>query len=134
MKIYLAGPMRGKYNLNFPAFDYATAKLRAEGHIVFNPAERDREKHGPEIENNPTGDETLCAKFGLDIRSALADDLEWICKHGDAVALLPGWEQSRGATCERATAIALDITVMTLGKDYVNNGKGNEVGSIKPVE
>ena len=121
MKIYLAGPMRGKPNFNFPAFDYASAKLREQGHEVFSPADHDREVNGAEIEINPTGDEAICeAKFGFSIRDALGSDLDWICHNADAVALLPGWEQSTGANAERATAVALGITLIILGKDYVN--------------
>jgi hypothetical protein len=87
MKIYIAGPMRGYPDLNFPAFNDTAANLRAQGHEVFNPAEQ--------------GD--------IPIREALAVDLQWICLHAEAVALLPGWEASSGAQAEAATADAVGI-------------------------
>lgn len=116
MNIYVAGPMRGIPDFNFPAFIEATRKLRAEGHKVFNPAERDIEKHGEEVAfGNPTGDITVAEKeHGFNLRDALCDDLTYICKTADAVALLPGWERSKGATAERATAIALGLQVIEL--------------------
>ncbi|MGB3485339.1 MAG: DUF4406 domain-containing protein [Mycobacterium sp.] len=61
MKIYVAGPMRGIPEFNFPAFHAAAAKLRADGHHVFNPAERDIETHGVDISKGnppPTQHET----------------------------------------------------------------------------
>lgn len=39
MKIYLAGPMTGIKDLNFPRFHGEAARLRALGHQVINPAE-----------------------------------------------------------------------------------------------
>ena len=38
MKLYLAGPMTGIKDLNFPAFHAEASRLRALGHIVVNPA------------------------------------------------------------------------------------------------
>lgn len=118
--IYLAGPMRGIPNFNFPAFDYAAAKLRKRGYKVFNPADRDRAKYGDAIANNAAGSEEHASKsIGFSIREALLADLEWICRHADTVAVLPGWETSRGAAAEIATAKALGINIMYLGSEYV---------------
>lgn len=113
MKIYVAGPMRGIAEFNFPAFHGAAAALRAEGHEVFNPAERDIEHHGVDIsKGNATGCEELAAKqHGFNLREALCDDLTFICLHADAVAVLPGWEKSKGAQAEVATANALGLRV-----------------------
>ena len=120
MKIYLAGPMRGYENFNFPAFDFAAAKLRQEGHEVFSPAERDRLIHGPKLENNKTGDEVEAEKtVGFSLRDALATDMDWIARNADAIALLPGWEKSSGAQAELALAKALGHTQIILGKAYV---------------
>jgi len=116
MKIYLAGPMRGIPEFNFPAFHSAAAMLRSQGHFVFNPAERDNEKHGTDIsKGNKNGDELLATKqHGFNLREALNDDLSFICLEADAVVLLPGWMNSKGATAERATALALGLKVIYL--------------------
>lgn len=116
MKIYLAGPMRGVPEFNFPTFHSMAAKLRAQGHEVFSPAERDIAHHGVDIsKDNASGDETLAAQqHGFSLRDALADDCEFICRHADAIALLPGWERSKGAKAERALAIALGHQVIYL--------------------
>lgn len=117
MKIYVAGPMTGIPEFNFPAFNAASAKLRAEGHEVFNPAERDIERHGGvDISNgNATGCQEVAAKtHGFSLRDALADDTWWICKEADAIAMLPGWENSKGARAEWALSIALGHKVIYL--------------------
>ena len=118
MKIYIAGPMRSIPHFNFPAFHAAAAQLRSEGHFVFNPAERDIAKTGVDIsQDNLTGDNDLAAsKYGFSLREALKDDLEFICLEADAVALLPGWQASKGAQAERATALALGLHVFELSQ------------------
>lgn len=117
MRVYLGGPMRGIENFNFPAFNAAAAKLRAAGHTVFNPAEKDIERHGGvDISaGNAAGCEVTAAKIhGFDLRVALGADLAWICAEAEAIALLPGWENSKGAKAEKATARALGLQVIYL--------------------
>jgi hypothetical protein len=108
--------MRTIPELNFPAFHAAAAKLRAEGHYVFSPAESDIERHGVDISiGNVEGCEHRAAlEHGFNLREALGEDLAWICAEAEGIALLPGWQKSRGATAERAVAIALGLKVIEL--------------------
>lgn len=114
MKVYVAGPMRGIPEFNFPAFHAAAAQLRAEGHEVFNPAEKDAERHGTDIsKGNFSGSEQEATeKHGFNLRVALGEDLAWICAEADAIYLLVGWENSKGARAEKATAEALGLKVV----------------------
>jgi hypothetical protein len=112
--------MRGYENFNFPAFDFAAAKLRSQGFEVFSPAERDREAYGADIEFNKTGDESKVVNAACTINDCMSADCEYICRHADMVCLLPGWEKSSGANAELALAKALGLSHMTLGKAYVN--------------
>ena len=68
----------------------AAAQLRALGHEVFNPAEKDIERHGTDIsKGNVAGDEAkAAADHGFNLRQALGEDLAWICEHAEGVALL----------------------------------------------
>ena len=115
MKIYIAGPMRGLPEFNFPAFYAAATELRRLGHTVFNPAERDNEHHGVDIsKGNETGDEfQAAAQHGFNLREALGSDLAFICAEADAIYMLPNWEASRGARAEYATAVALGLLVFS---------------------
>lgn len=118
MNIYLAGKMRGVPEFNYPAFHAAAAKLREAGHNVFSPAEHDIEAFGVDPgKGNSTGDESQFARqVGLTEmklrRKVFGVDLGWITQHADAVALLPGWEDSSGARAEHATAVALGLKIM----------------------
>jgi len=106
--------MRGIPEFNFPAFHAAAASLRIEGHTVFSPAEKDIERHGTDISaGNATGSEKEAEeKHGFNLRVALGQDLDWICEHAEGIALLPGWENSKGARAEKATAEALGLEVI----------------------
>lgn len=120
MKVYLAGPMRGVPDFNFPAFHAAAARLRAQGHEVFSPAENDIKRFGKDAATgNATGDERQLAEaVGSDVmavrRRVFEDDLTWICREADAIALLPGWSGSRGARAEKAAAEALGLAIILL--------------------
>ena len=116
MKIYIAGPMRGIPEFNYPAFHAAAKSLREQGHFVFSPAERDIERDGKDWSKvSATGDLAEAVQSGFSLRQALGDDIAWICSTADAVALLPGWENSKGANAEKATAEALGLEVIYLG-------------------
>lgn len=104
--------MRGIKDFNFPAFHEAALSLRMQGHNVFNPAEKDEEKHGKDVSKSETGDLAESEAKGFDLRHALATDLDWICRHADGIYLLKGWQNSKGASAELATALALGLEVM----------------------
>lgn len=91
-KLYLAGPMSDLPELNFPAFHAEAARLRALGYTVINPAE---------INSDPTAEwiDCMCA----DIPQLIG------C---DGIALLPGWETSKGARIEHSIARALGMLVL----------------------
>lgn len=89
MRLYLAGPMRGIPLFNFPAFEAAALSLRLRGHTVWSPAEHDIEQDG----FDPAKDEAQPLSYYME------RDLPEVCKC-DALAMLPGWEKSKGATLE----------------------------------
>ncbi len=115
MKVYLAGPMSNVPYLNFPLFQRVTAELRSLGYEVFSPVEQDFAHYGVDVSaGNPTGSVDISEReYGLDRRKQLTADLKWIGAEGEGICMLPGWEQSTGATAELALAIALDLVVMT---------------------
>jgi hypothetical protein len=99
MRLYIAGPMTGYPDLNFPAFAREAVYFRSHGHEVVNPAE---------INPDPTAKWHDCMR--ADIRE-LVD-----C---DSVAMLPGWEKSKGARLEHYIANALEIKIIYLVRDEV---------------
>lgn len=114
MKIYLAGPMRNIPEFNFPAFHMYASKLRAEGHLVFSPAENDIAKTDIKITGTTGSLQEIEGKNGWTLRNALCDDLAFITQEAEAIALLPGWEKSKGVAAELATAKALGLRVIIL--------------------
>ena len=92
MKLYLAGPMTGIAELNFPLFHSEAARLRSCGHEVINPAE---------INADPAAEWSACMR--ADIAQLVT------C---DGIAMLPGWSKSSGASLELYIAKALGMHVL----------------------
>lgn len=90
--IYIAGPMTGIEGHNFPAFNRAAERWRATGWQVENPAE------------NFGGREDLPRAVYM------REDFLRLLR-SDAVAMLQGWRESKGATLEYAIARELAIPV-----------------------
>lgn len=91
-RIYVAGPMTGLPEFNFPAFNKAAEDLRKLGWHVENPAEHGHVK-------------------GADWEDYLRYDIGRLstCK---SIFLLPGWPNSRGARLEVSIARALDMDIL----------------------
>jgi len=104
--IYVAGPMSGYPLWNFPAFDQASQFIRSLGYRAVSPAELDRQVGFDETDPDVVFDETDWAEAMRRDYAALL-----LC---DAIALLPGWELSRGAKLERAFAELIGHPVFRL--------------------
>ena len=91
MRVYIAGPMTGMPEHNFPAFRAARLALIAAGFDAVSPLEINNETDEP-------GQWHACMR--RDIAALMG------C---DAVALLDGWQQSRGALLEQFVAATVGI-------------------------
>jgi len=92
LRCYIAGPMSGLPELNFPAFHAKAAHLRGMGFDVVSPAE---------IGVDPSAGWKACMR--ADIRELVT------C---DAIVPLPGWENSKGAKLEMHIAQELGLQVL----------------------
>ena len=109
-RIYIAGPMRGLADLNYPTFNHAARKLRGMGWHVENPAEIGEGLGTPEkINSDPA---LLAAVMAADIHA-----LE-TC---DAIFLLPGWQDSIGARKELRVVLDNNKPIF-LAPDYPHPG------------
>ena len=110
MKIYIAGPMRGKKWFNFPDFDWAKESLERAGWEVISPADLDREIGFDVASLPPDTDWSDVSKLGFDLKAALHRDVAAILDC-DAIFMLHGWSESRGAKAEKAVAEWLGLMV-----------------------
>lgn len=90
MRVYLSGPMQGLPQFNFPAFTTAAAAWRDRGYTVINPAEN------------------FGGKTDLPRPEYIRQDIIQLVG-ADAIALLPGWQGSKGASLEAAIAKELEL-------------------------
>jgi len=92
-RIYISGPMTGVPDHNFPAFHAAAARFRAAGWEVANPAEN------------------FGGRTDLPRESYLRADVLLLSQCA-AIALLPGWGDSRGARVEYLLACELGLELL----------------------
>lgn len=102
--VYLAGPMSGIPEFNFPAFYEVAARFENEGWTVFNPADKEGETLSDRSKKD--GDPLLAQKDGFNFREVYLWDLTKVLE-ADAIYMLPGWENSPGARGEHAAAVAM---------------------------
>ena len=144
MRVYISGRMTGCPDLNRPAFDAAEKRLTAQGHFVINPAELS-EMFGDAIDvDGDTIDvvDSFSSLYWLETKDKNWDEnqpqeeRDWIIRRNekearlaravmdadlaavrscDAIYLLRGWENSRGAKKELAEALAHGLQVMQEG-------------------
>ncbi len=135
-RIYVAGPMTGYPDLNFPAFHTAAAQLREQGWHVENPADHG-EVPGAEWADYMHVDVAMLASC---------------C----AIYLLPGWSKSRGGSVEAQLAhslgmeihfaegaerlkqvppsIAETVAAMAINSAIYRIGLGDLAGALQPLE
>lgn len=111
MKLYIAGPMTGLPDDNYPAFHNAAAQLREAGYEVLSPAE-----------GAATADEIqrslqlgVAFRETMDYQRVLNRAIKMLMQ-ADAVCVLDGWENSQGAQVEVQTARLEKKPVRTLGE------------------
>ena len=90
-RAYIAGPMSGLPDHNYPAFAEAARQLRAHGIDAVNPAENGLPAEAP---------------WHMHMRADIAQLVT--C---EAIVLLPGWQASRGATLEHQIAKRLGFRI-----------------------
>lgn len=119
--LYVAGPMTGKPQFNYPTFDEVAEYLRMEGYDVRSPAEMDDPHIREAALRSPDGD---FRQFDEDLRRRghepetwgdfLSRDVKLIADEVDGVVLLEGWEQSRGARLEAFVCLQVQKPVFGL--------------------
>lgn len=100
MRVYISGPMTGYPLMNRVEFNRAEDALRIAGYDPINPS------------SNGLPDDAL---YDQHMRADLRMLLE-----ADAVAVLPGWELSRGSQIETRLASDLGMPIRPVG-DYLED-------------
>jgi hypothetical protein len=97
VKLYIAGPMSGYTDFNYPEFMWAADRLERLGYKTLNPCDNQAELTARM--EAPTWNDYMRASIAQVIQA-------------DAVAVLEGWSLSRGARLEVEIAHALHMPVL----------------------
>ena len=122
MKVYLAGPMTGLPQNNFPAFDAAAKALRDQGHEVVSPAELD----DPVDRDLALKDLPATKTWG----DFLARDVKLIADAGiEGIVLLDKWYKSRGARLEATVGLLCGLKFFEYDHEFIRPTRASLVAS-----
>lgn len=119
--IYIAGPMSGLPGFNYAAFDKAVWELALAGFVPLSPADP--------TQRHPEDSDRLAP--GVSYEDCLAAAIEKLFR-ADAVATLPGWEQSHGARIAVALATRRGMEVGPV-QEWVGNAHPGAAFGLPPV-
>lgn len=111
-KVYIAGPMSGLPQFNFPAFYAAAEALRAVGYEVVSPAELDdADDAGAAMASKDGSPESAKRTWG----DFLARDVKLLADTGiTGIIFLPNWQKSKGAKLEAFVGVLAGLEFATL--------------------
>jgi hypothetical protein len=122
-RIYIAGPMTNIPYFNFPMFDTFRDLYKKMGYEVFSPADHDRSLLGKPVEWIPEEGDSKgpwkcwspsAIPVGASmptLRDMLGADLAWIAGNATHIAMIPEWENSKGANAEWSLAKTLGLVI-----------------------
>lgn len=112
--LYIAGPMTGLPQFNYPAFQEASEQLRDAGYYTLSPTISHLELTAPRPEVLQTEGEW---------EDYMRNGINQLIR-ADGVAVLSGWTGSRGATIEAELAANLGMPVHMLDRWLENPPTG----------
>ena len=122
IKYYLAGPMTGRPQFNYPLFDRVATKLRDSGLDITSPAEMDDEDTRAAAMASPDGSvDDYTAEGKGTWGDFLSRDVKLIADTLGGIILLPEWETSAGARLELFVALNLGYPAY----EYSPGGRNN---------
>ena len=114
--VYIAGPMAGFEEFNFPAFDEAAHSYKEQGYSVINPADLSRDAATLGL----TTVDALC------VRELAHQDLLVIITRATHMHMLNGWQYSKGAKAEHAVAEWLGMTITYQSKEDLKTARHHD--------
>lgn len=121
-KIYIAGPMRNHPYYNYASFKTVEQELVKLGYDAVNPHTLDFNETGFNVLDLPPDTDWTKIPSFIDLKNLVMRDISSLTSC-DAIFILPGWENSIGASAELAVAHWLNLRVLKElpkpAKDYI---------------
>lgn len=118
MRVYIAGPMTGIPQFNYPAFISAAETLRSYGYDVVSPAELDDPEDRAAALASPNGRMSeFNSRSSQTWGDFLARDVKLLADDGiEGIVVLRGWGKSKGARLETFVAHLLGLPIYRMDR------------------